>query len=505
MNHILSVATSALSAVSLCLTAHAQYPELVIDDTNYWDLKAFDFDTDGDLDLYGASSQRIFLHENLGGNSFAAPLSLTPFVHTGVASRIISFEIDDLDGDGFVDMVVANASRDDVIYYRGLLSGGFDSGTVIGFLDKPFRVALEDLNADNLMDVVIVEEGAGRIVAYANLGAGTFGPEILLTDEVSFPRDVVFADFDADGLRDMALVGILDEVVWHRGLGAGNFGVQRSITTAADFPTDLAAGDFDGDGEIDLVVISQGDNEVGTYRNLGGGNFGPQQIVDVPPISGFTVKVRDYDVDGDQDILVGFRSRIKLYENIGSGQFAAPFLVMGSGNVGSRTVLVEDIDNDSDLDFVTPRLAIYVNESTIGATYCSGVSNSTGVNGSIVATGATDPTANAVTVTASNLPGSMFGFFLTSRTPAVVAQAGGSQGTLCLGGTIGRYAGPGQILRSDITGSFRLTLDLSAMPIGIASVPVTSGQTWRFQAWHRDTVNNVATSNLTDAVEVLFN
>jgi len=76
---------------------------------------------------------------------------------------------------------------------------------------------------------------------------------------------------------------------------------------------------------------------------------------------------------------------------------------------------------------------------------------------------------------------------------------------LCLGGNIGRFVGPGQVLDSGADGRFELDLDLSALPQPSGSVAAMAGQSWSFQAWHRDTQpSGQATSNFTEGVELTF-
>ena len=79
-----------------------------------------------------------------------------------------------------------------------------------------------------------------------------------------------------------------------------------------------------------------------------------------------------------------------------------------------------------------------------------------------------------------------------------------SQGVLCLGGAIGRYVGPGEILNSGSGGSFSLQLDLGQTPSPTGFVSIQAGETWNFTAWHRDAVGGTTTSNFTDGLEVVF-
>ncbi|MEM6675635.1 MAG: hypothetical protein AAF726_22480 [Planctomycetota bacterium] len=140
----------------------------------------------------------------------------------------------------------------------------------------------------------------------------------------------------------------------------------------------------------------------------------------------------------------------------------------------------------------------------VGASYCGpAVANSTGVPGRIVAAGSRAASDGAMTLVARDLPPQTFGYFLTSRTTGLVPMAGGSQGTLCLGGAVGRYNRAGEIGATGADGTFPLALDLTSTPQPTGTVPILAGQTWNFQAWYRD-ANPQVTSNFTDGVAVAF-
>jgi hypothetical protein len=137
----------------------------------------------------------------------------------------------------------------------------------------------------------------------------------------------------------------------------------------------------------------------------------------------------------------------------------------------------------------------------LGTTYCSpAVVNSTGVPAEIGAQGSLVVTANMLTVEAEHLPLSSFGYFLTSRTQGFTANPGGSMGHLCLGGSIGRFVGPGQIQNSGTTGAIALGVNLMGLPTPTGPVAGVAGETWSFQAWYRDAVGGNPTSNFTNGV-----
>ncbi|MEZ6018408.1 MAG: hypothetical protein R3F49_25155 [Planctomycetota bacterium] len=140
----------------------------------------------------------------------------------------------------------------------------------------------------------------------------------------------------------------------------------------------------------------------------------------------------------------------------------------------------------------------------LGVNYCAAVANSTGATGRMSATGNAVVAANNVILEASDLPNGSFGFFLTSRSAGFVANPGGSQGNLCLSGSVGRFVGPGQIQNSGTIGAIQLAIDLTSQPTPTGLVAVQAGETWNFTAWYRDVVSGSATSNFADGLEITF-
>ncbi|MFT7676072.1 MAG: choice-of-anchor B domain-containing protein [Planctomycetota bacterium] len=131
--------------------------------------------------------------------------------------------------------------------------------------------------------------------------------------------------------------------------------------------------------------------------------------------------------------------------------------------------------------------------------YCDpAVTNSGLIPGMMDATGSAVVANNNLTVRAYQLPVNQFGIFITSMTQANIPMAGGSIGTLCVGGNIGRF-GAQQITSP---GEMSLTLNLGNLPLNPnqAAMP---GDTFHFQAWYRD-LNPTAGSNFTDGISILF-
>jgi hypothetical protein len=146
------------------------------------------------------------------------------------------------------------------------------------------------------------------------------------------------------------------------------------------------------------------------------------------------------------------------------------------------------------IDFGTP----------IGTTTCAGVPNSTGNPGRLTIWGEVALAVNDLSLNAADLPPGAAVLFLASRTGGLVPSPGGSVGVLCLGGAIGRFLGPGQVQQASAAGQASLAVMVASLPTPTGQVPIMSGETWHFQAWHRDIVSGAATSNFSTAQSALF-
>lgn len=159
-------------------------------------------------------------------------------------------------------------------------------------------------------------------------------------------------------------------------------------------------------------------------------------------------------------------------------------------------------DTTAAVDLGSPKgIVLVAGPGPIGQSECGpAIVHSGGQSAVASAFGSTSVAANDVTLHAEALPLNAFGIFAASRQAGNVIPPG-SQGRLCLGGSIGRYQT--SVLNSGASGSFELAIDVTAIPEGPVFSAAVAGDTWRFQAWFRD-ANPTATSNFTDAVAVTF-
>ncbi len=140
----------------------------------------------------------------------------------------------------------------------------------------------------------------------------------------------------------------------------------------------------------------------------------------------------------------------------------------------------------------------------LGSSYCiPSTPNSQGLFAQADLFGSPESVRNNATLTVGNLPPGEFGFALASSQQGFLANPGGGQGNLCLGGALGRLNQTQQIQAAGPAGTIEQELPLQAMPQPTGTRVVLAGETWNFQWWYRDT-NPVSTSNLSNGVSFSF-
>ncbi len=131
------------------------------------------------------------------------------------------------------------------------------------------------------------------------------------------------------------------------------------------------------------------------------------------------------------------------------------------------------------------------------------VPNSTGSAAELVALGDRSVTAPSFELRADFLPNASLALLVVGPEAAHAPGAGGSSGTFCIGGAVGRYIDQVDFAGPDGVVEFQATASALPGPLGPRSA--SPGETWRFQTWYRDTLpDGSSTSNLTDVVAVRF-
>lgn len=261
-------------------------------------------------------------------------------------------------------------------------------------------------------------------------------------------------------------------------------------------------GNSGGAGQFEVfdVVPSSIELEVGGVLLAGGSSPAGCFLFDRPPGGLGDILTANFDMVSGETVAMTFNdpsssawSSLDMTQNFGTypaSAFVATLLIVN--------------DPPGALTFDVQTLRIGPPAPSLGSSFCVANANSTGALGTLTATGSSTVSDNDVTLNASSLPPNVFGLFVTSLTIGAPVQPPGSSGALCLSGTIGRYIGPGQILNAGAGGSFSLGLDLTRTPQSSGFVAIMAGETWRFQAWHRDFAGGLGTSNFTEGLAITF-
>ena len=236
--------------------------------------EAVDIDRDGDLDLLVASLGVMFpsnarigsvvVLENDGRGRF------TNRVLASEIARVADVRAGDFDGDGDLDLAVAGFGYDDgeTHWMENLGNWRFRSTRLLN-LSGAINVEIADLDRDGDLDITsLVSQEWEEVYAFVNDGRGHFEPRLVWgsTNDDFGSSWLTAADLDKDGDIDFLYSNgdAFDYappsgrpwhgVQWLENTGALNFTFHRLADfSGASSPQPV---DIDGDGDLDVVVVS---------------------------------------------------------------------------------------------------------------------------------------------------------------------------------------------------------------------------------------------------------
>jgi hypothetical protein len=358
-----------LSFVALGAPAFAQFQTRGVSEAPLFPFSVAigDFNHDGKLDLAVASvdSQQSFgitiqvLLGN-GDGTFQKAISYS------VGTRPISVTTADFNGDGNLDLVVANQDTDNLSVLLGRGDGTFLPAVNYAAAPYPIFVTTGDFNGDGKIDIATINLGDSTgtckcVAIFLGNGDGTFQePPIITTPSVE-PFAIGVGNFDTSGHLDLAVAeyfGTTDQVEILLGNGDGTFRFG-SVYPVCCVPSSIAVADFNGDHRSDLAVAEFEGIGIGLLLGNGDGTF--RQAPDLPSSFPLWVTAADVNGDGTQDLvssnLLSPFSGVNVFTGNGDGTFqAGVYYPDGGTNTGqiNRYVTVADVNNDGKPDIITP-------------------------------------------------------------------------------------------------------------------------------------------------------
>jgi hypothetical protein len=255
----------------------------------------------------------------------------------------------DFIGDGNIDIVLSA----DLFGFIGVLEGDgtgrFVSGSLLSNGGKAATIG--DLNQDGWPDIAM--NGFSLTLATGSGAGGVNEPQVLATG-IDYSRDITNADFNRDGILDLAILNGVAGLSIRLGNGAGVFAAPVNWTSIPN-PSHVAAGELNQDGVPDLVISGQ--NGACALLSMGGGALAPPTLLPYPvAVSNSSVELGDFDGNGLLDFLAGTGAQEKLlfFRATGGGAFAEPVPILTSTTTDflASSARAVDINQDDCLDLL---------------------------------------------------------------------------------------------------------------------------------------------------------
>jgi Bacterial Ig-like domain (group 3)/FG-GAP-like repeat len=309
----------------------------------------------------------------------------------------VSIAVGDLRGDGIPDIVVesqattigyAGPGSVEVLLGNGdgtfqsavsYPTGGYDGA---GYGTRT-TLALGDFNGDGKLDIVVANpcatsacQNGGTVSLLFGNGDGTFQPARTFASGGQGQISLGVADFNGDGKLDLAVAsdclvgatlpcedGMVSVLL---GNGDGTFQAPSIYPTGGALSDFGTTADLRGDGKLDLVIVDPcgsspscpNSGSISVLLGNGDGTFQPAMMFADGGYLSNSVAAGDLNGDGKIDLAVanecatascGPLGSVTVLRGNGDGTFQEP-TTYSSGGVGAGGIVIKDFNGDGKLD-----------------------------------------------------------------------------------------------------------------------------------------------------------
>jgi len=332
----------------------------------------FDYDNDGDLDLFAVQGGMLRTRDSGSGTRDSQSPKSRLFRNDLTVNR-----------DG-----TRTFRFTDVTERSGIVATGYGMGAATG-----------DIDNDGWVDLYVTYLGSNRM--FRNKGDGTFADVTARTGtgDTRWSTSATFFDYDRDGWLDLFVVNYVNfgldmkrgcfsagsardycnpvvydpapDTLYHNNRDGtfSDVSVRAGITRSSGRGLGVLAADVNADGWTDLYVANDGDGNQLWLNERGSGAFKDEALLAGVAVSrtgraqgSMGIDLGDVDRDGDEDLFVTNLDNEgnTLYTNVGQALFEdrtveAGLFKLGFTGFGTRLV---DYDNDGWLDVIVVNGAV---------------------------------------------------------------------------------------------------------------------------------------------------
>ncbi len=299
-----------------------------------------DYDSDGDVDVFCAYDDKLSMYENSENNAFEEEsilLELTNFSRAPINGLV------DIDNDGDFDFI--SITPESILIYQQNGSEWIQSTAGVADIELS---AVEDMNGDGFVDIVYSK--SNEIFLVLNDGAGGYTSDELIISADQYLFDLGIVDLDQDGDLDVVTYSGSYDLFWFVNTD-GEFAESHLIlsSNSSSGLNSLSFLDINEDGNLDIifkeafkifqVLITSGPEfETEVIHN----NLITQESIK-------SIGVADLDMDGDGDIVYSDQSSVYWIERF-FDYYGSPVVI--NDDYINRLDLI-DLDGDEVVDLVS--------------------------------------------------------------------------------------------------------------------------------------------------------